>query len=60
MKRLTFVIQLSLFFLLSACGKHGAPLTDETLPAEPDYADTTQWYAVDRQAAVDIFYIVST
>ena len=32
----------------------------EQVPAEPDYRDTTQWYITDRQAAADVFYIIST
>ena len=32
----------------------------EVHPVVPDYSDTTQWYIVDRQAPVDLFYIVST
>lgn len=32
----------------------------EPIPAEPDYQDSTQWYITDRQAAADIFYIIST
>lgn len=40
---------------LAACSPKG-----ETIPEEPDYADTTQWYVADRDAAVDVFYIVST
>ena len=50
---------LSAILLSSSC-KPSAQAPTESLPAAPDYADTTQWYAVDRQAAVDIFYIVST
>ena len=34
------------------------PMT--AVPAAPNYADTTQWYTVDRKAPVDIFYIIST
>ena len=30
------------------------------VPEEPDYQDTTQWYITDRQAAADVFYIIST
>ena len=33
---------------------------DDSIPEEPDYADTSQWYIADRGAAVDVFYIVST
>lgn len=39
---------------LAAC--HCAPKT----PTAPDYADTLQWYIVDRKTAVDVFYITST
>ena len=27
------------------------------LPPEPDYADSTQWYMVDRGGEADLFYI---
>ena len=30
------------------------------VPPAPDYRDTSQWYVAQRQAAADIFYIVST
>lgn len=30
------------------------------LPPEPDYADSTQWYMVDRGGEADLFYIIST
>ena len=30
------------------------------IPEVPDYSDTSQWYIVDREADVDVFYIVST
>lgn len=32
----------------------------ESIPAEPNYQDSTQWYVSYRQAAADIFYIIST
>lgn len=44
----------------------GCRATDEPqsiagqLPAEPQYADPSQWYVTDRHAAVDLFYVVST
>ncbi len=43
----------NIFMCLVSC-RQGA------IPAEPDYGDTTQWYITDRQAAADIFYIIST
>ena len=30
------------------------------LPPAPDYADSTQWYMVDRGGDADLFYIIST
>ena len=29
-------------------------------PLAPDYADSTQWYIIDRQAEADLFYVIST
>ena len=54
MKRYLY-LSLALAAALAACSPKG-----ETIPEEPDYADTTQWYIADRDAAVDVFYIVST
>ena len=54
MKRYLY-LSLVLAAALAACSPKG-----ETIPEEPDYADTTQWYIADRGAAVDVFYIVST
>ena len=54
MKRYLY-LPLALAAALAACSPKG-----ETIPEEPDYADTTQWYVADRDAAVDVFYIVST
>ena len=54
MKRYLY-LSLTLAAALAACSPKG-----ETIPEEPDYADTTQWYIADRDAAVDVFYIVST
>lgn len=31
-----------------------------SIPEEPDYQDSTQWYITDRKADADIFYITST
>ena len=46
---------LGLAFCFVACAPKG-----DVVPAEPDYSDTAQWYVADRDAAVDVFYIVST
>lgn len=48
------IISLYICLALSAC-RPGAGL-----PAEPDYADTAQWFAVDRGGEADLFYITST
>lgn len=49
--------------LLSACQSgttNKMAADDGPLPAAPDYQDTSQWYITDRQAAADVFYIIST
>ena len=58
--RLTLKVLLAAALLLSSCGHRGGKMPTDTTPAPPDYADSTQWYTVDRHAGVDIFYIVST
>ena len=54
MKRYLY-LSLVLAAALAACSPMG-----ETIPEVPDYADSSQWYIADRDAAVDVFYIVST
>ncbi|MBP5341798.1 MAG: DUF3089 domain-containing protein [Bacteroidales bacterium] len=54
MKRYLY-LSLVLAAALAACSPKG-----ETIPAAPDYGDNSQWYIADRDAAVDVFYIVST
>ncbi len=44
--------------LLFSCQSEQALHT--SLPTEPDYQDSTQWYISDRQAEADVFYIIST
>lgn len=52
---------LILTILFVSCRQNRTvPATHETTPPIPDYADGSQWYIVDRQAPVDLFYIVST
>ena len=48
---------LSLAIIISSCGKTN---TAADIPPQPKYQDTTQWYISDRNADVDIFYIIST
>lgn len=55
MKRYRCLI-LSLTIVLTA----GACCHRDAVPSAPDYADTSQWFVVDRGADVDIFYITST
>lgn len=40
--------------------RQGALTADGTVPREPDYGDTTQWFVSHRQADVDLFYVIST
>jgi glycosyltransferase involved in cell wall biosynthesis len=47
-----------LAIVISSCGKNDDHPTD--IPTQPQYQDTTQWYITDRNADVDIFYIIST
>ena len=54
------VALLAVVVLLASCRSRGVAEVSETIPVAPDYADTSQWYTVDRHAAVDLFYIVST
>ena len=56
------VFQLLILVLLFASCRHDtiSPVTMETTPPVPNYANTSQWHIVDRQAPVDVFYIVST
>lgn len=49
---------LSLTTVISSCGKNDDHPTD--IPTQPQYQDTAQWYITDRNADVDIFYIIST
>ena len=50
--------------LLVACALCTSCKTRQTenvsVPVAPDYQDASQWYITDRQAAVDLFYIIST
>ena len=54
--RLTIV---TLFLAISLCScRHSTSVN--VIPKAPEYADTSQWFVIDRGANVDIFYIVST
>lgn len=59
--KMAFMIMLGLCFSLLLVSwegeKHGLI---GPVPQAPDYADSTQWYVVDRQGEADIFYIIST
>lgn len=43
--------------LLGACR---STAKQDIEPPKPDYADATNWYTVNRNSAVDLFYITST
>lgn len=49
------VIFFCILATLAGCRQKSADI-----PKAPDYSDTTQWYIVDREAAADVFYIIST
>ena len=57
--RLTAILVVMLFV---QCRTHHfePPYCIDVLPASPEYADSSQWYIIDRLAAADIFYITST
>lgn len=38
----------------------GSKKNTSDVPIAPDYSDSTQWYITNRQAAADVFYIIST
>ncbi len=46
--------------LLVSCRQQRATVALEATPTQPNYAEESQWYISDRQAPVDIFYIIST
>ena len=50
-----FIIHSPLFFSLVAAQDLLGPV-----PPAPDYSDPTQWYKMEKGAAADFFYIVST
>lgn len=52
-----------LLVALVACGLCAScqkKMVSEWIPAVPDYQDSTQWYITNRDAAADVFYIIST
>lgn len=60
MKQTAFLVcSFSACLLLSSCGiKNTRP--ELAVPAAPDYADSANWFILDRNADVDLFYITST
>ncbi len=53
--RIGFVFCLSMLCIVMVGCRH-VPVE----PSEPDYADTSMWYTVERGCDVDLFYITST
>ena len=43
-----------------SCRNSRVAQAEDVVPAQPDYADSTQWYITQRDAPVDLFYITST
>ena len=56
-----FVVMIGLCFSLFLVSWNGEKTTAiGPIPPAPDYADSTQWYIVDRQGEADLFYVIST
>lgn len=53
-------LTLAATLFLTACCNKKEQAESEPIPPAPDYADNSQWYIQDRNAAVDVFYIIST
>ena len=53
-------LTLTATLFLTACCNNTEQAESEPIPPAPDYADNSQWYIQDRNAAVDVFYIIST
>ena len=53
------LVSISVMLLLSSWDddKH---MAIGPVPPAPDYADSTQWFIVDRQGEADLFYVIST
>lgn len=53
------LVSISVLLLLSSWDedKH---MAIGPVPPAPDYADSTQWFIVDRQGEADLFYVIST
>ena len=49
---------LVLLVVWTSCQSHKNGVA--SIPEEPDYQDSTQWYMTNRKADADIFYITST
>ena len=56
----TVFLTLTATLFITACCNKSRQAESEPLPPSPDYADKSQWYIQDRNADVDIFYIIST
>lgn len=48
------------FMLIISSWDHGQNSMIGPVPPAPDYADSTQWFIVDRQGEADLFYVIST
>ena len=54
----SMALGVAVFVLWSRCG--GGQRGGDAVPAEPNYAEASQWYKVNRAGAADIFYVIST
>ena len=55
-----FVLGLCCVVGSVSCRNSRVAQAEDVIPAQPDYADSTQWYITQRDAPVDLFYIIST
>ncbi|MBR3434385.1 MAG: DUF3089 domain-containing protein [Bacteroidales bacterium] len=51
---------LAILFAISSCRTNSHTQLAKVIPDAPVYSDSTQWYVNNRNAAVDVFYIIST
>ena len=54
------VLFVMAFVLIISSWDRGQVIINGPVPPAPDYADSTQWFIVDRQGEADLFYIIST
>jgi len=54
------LVFIGLTLVFSSWNDEGRRAVIGPLPAAPDYADSSQWFMVERNGEADLFYIIST